>query len=74
MSTNFICFYGEIRKIIPEISLNTDSPEHFLCIIYYFFLCAHKNVFFWTLIRTTLLNTHNIFFLFLYKNVYCGYS
>ena len=31
MSTHNICFYGEIRKIIPELSPNT--PYQVLCII-----------------------------------------
>ena len=31
MSTHNICFYGEIRKIVPELSPNTD--EVYLVII-----------------------------------------
>ena len=30
MSTHNICFYGEIRKIIPELSQNT--PPLFVCV------------------------------------------
>ena len=35
MSTHNICFYGEIRKIIPELSPNTP-PEQFLCFSFAF--------------------------------------
>ena len=36
MSTHNICFYGEIRKIIPELSPNAP-PLQFLCLLWHFY-------------------------------------
>ena len=54
MSTHNICFYGEIRKIIPELSPNT-LPQQFLWVL----LSTH-NVCFCGKVRNILSNLSGV--------------
>ena len=62
MSTHNICFYGEIRKIIPELSPNTPSKQ-FLC---YQTCClegVHHSLFITRLLGSKLNNGDHYFYI-----------
>ena len=63
MSTHIICFYGELEKIITELSLNTpfyiSSAEHIvLDNIDLDKSCIQKNIFFFTYSWKHVVGTH----------------
>ena len=75
MSTHNICFYGEIRKIIPELSPNTP-PSHLQIRCFFFFsdeqymylyilISLHENrdvcTHYKNLTEALLMSTHNVF-------------